>query len=119
MRWSLAISFTIGSLMALTISHPSTAWDVGCWLLGVPIAIVALWVTWKYCIFIWRALNPIFEPVPSPPEIAARLEIEWGRPPTVGEVAAVQTMLVNQRNQQVLNGGLVLGTAYLLGHHDR
>jgi len=53
-------------------------------------------------------------PLPSPAQIAAQLEAEWGRPPTVEEVAAVHQMLTNQHNQALLNSGIGLGALYMI-----
>lgn len=69
--------------------------------------------------FGWRSMETTIhaaQPMPSPDEIAYRLQIEWGRPPTLQEVAAVQQLLVNQRNQNLVNAGMALGALYLL--HD-
>ena len=54
--------------------------------------------------------------VPSPAQIAALLEQEWGRVPTMPEVAAVHQMLTNQKNQALLESGLSLGALYLIDH---
>lgn len=51
----------------------------------------------------------------TPPEIELALYKEWGRP-TVEEVAAVQQMLHQQRNQALLDLGISLGAIYLAGH---
>jgi hypothetical protein len=35
------------------------------------------------------------------------------------EVSAVQQMLINEHNQQLINSGITVGAIFLLGHHDR
>jgi hypothetical protein len=56
-------------------------------------------------------------PVPSPGEIEAVLEDEWGRPPTIVEVAAVHQMLTSRRNEALLATGLSLGALYLMNRN--
>ena len=56
-------------------------------------------------------------PILSPAEVARQLAIDRGRPATVLEVAAVHQMLVDRKNQALLNAGLGLGALYLI-HRD-
>ena len=56
-------------------------------------------------------------PVTSPAGIAAVLEEEWGRPPTIVEVAAVHQMLTTRRNEALFATGLSLGGLYLMGEN--
>jgi hypothetical protein len=119
MRQLLLICFSVGVVLALTTPNHSGPHVVGLWALGLPIGVVVLWLFWKVSLVFWHALDPFFETVPSPQVIAVRLEDEWGRPPTVVEVAAVQQMLINEHNQRLINGGIALGAIYLLGHHDQ
>jgi hypothetical protein len=65
-------------------------------------------------------LNAAMKPVPNPAEISWGLQQEWGRQPTVQEVAAVQQMLTSERNQSLLNSGITLGALYLMDRnlHD-
>lgn len=76
-----------------------------------------------FIVFVWKAAGWGFDEamlgaqaIPSPQETSASLQQEWGRPPTVQEVAAVQQILVNQRNQHLTNAGLTFGALYLM--HD-
>lgn len=117
-RQIVVICFCVGLIMVITLPNPSGARVVGFWVMGIPIGIAFMWCCWKLSVVIWRALDPLFETVPSPQVIAVRLEQEWGRPPTVVEVAAVQQMLINEHNQHLINGGLIIGAIFLLGHHD-
>jgi hypothetical protein len=117
-RQLLVSCFSLGVIMALTLPDHSGARVVGFWAIGIPIAIGALWCCWKFSVVIWRALDPLFETVPSPQVIAIRLEEEWGRPPTVVEVAAVHQMVIAEHNQRLINCGIALGAIFLLGHHD-
>ena len=64
-----------------------------------------------------RSLKVALRPVPSPAQIASQLEQEWGRPATVQEVAAVQQMLLNSRNEALFGVGISLGALYLIDHN--
>jgi hypothetical protein len=86
--------------------------------MGIPVGTLVMWCCWRFSVVIWHALDPLFETVPSPQAIAIRIEEEWGRPPTVLEVATVQQMLINEHNQRLVNSGIALGAIYLLGHLD-
>ena len=56
-------------------------------------------------------------PIPTPAEIFWQLEHEWGRPPTVVEVAAVHQMLSSRRNEAAVTAGVGLGALYLTHKH--
>lgn len=56
-------------------------------------------------------------PLPDPRQIAVQLQEEWGRPPTVEEVAAVQQLLTSQRNQALVQSGIGIGALYLFEHN--
>ena len=82
--------------------------------LGIPFLVLL-------CTGISRMLEPSFYalrqlrlPIPSPPEIEASLWQEWGRRPTLQEVAAVEQMLHNQRNRDLVNAGMGFGALYLI-----
>lgn len=62
----------------------------------------------------FNSLKVASQPIPSAAEIGWQLTQEWGRPATVQEVAAVQQMLVSEKNQHLLNAGMALGGIYLL-----
>jgi hypothetical protein len=64
-----------------------------------------------------RSLKIALQPVPSPAQIAYQLELEWGRPATVQEIAAVQQMLLNGMNEALLGVGISLGALYLINHN--
>ena len=71
----------------------------------------------------WRGMGFVMDnasiatrPIPSPPEIAWQLQQEWGRQPTVEEVAAVQQLLMNERNQALVNAGMSLGAHYIMSN---
>jgi hypothetical protein len=123
MRQLLVICFSVGVFMIVTLPNHSDARAVGYWLIGVQIAIALLWCCWRFWLLIWHALDPLldplFETVSSPQVIAIRLEEEWGRPPTVVEVAAVHGMLISEHNQRMINSGLIIGAIFLLGHHEQ
>jgi len=61
-------------------------------------------------------------PAPSTADIALLLEADWGRSPTIVEVAAVHQMLTSRRNEALLATGLSLSALYLTDrspHHER
>ena len=65
-------------------------------------------------------MDAAMKPIPSPAEISWQLQQEWGRPATVQEVAAVQQILVNEKNQAMIGAGVTLGAVYLIDrnlHH--
>lgn len=85
---------------------------------SIMIAVPVLWwfirLGWRIGGEIWRELEVASTPVPTPAEIALRLQHEWGRPATLPEVAAVHQMLSNRRNEAFLDSGLALGALYLI-----
>jgi hypothetical protein len=54
------------------------------------------------------------QPLPTPAQIDVSLQQEWGREPKVQEVAAVQQLLVNEKDEGMINAGIGLGALYLL-----
>lgn len=66
-----------------------------------------------------QQINIAFEGIPSPAQIEQNLTKEWGREPTVAEIADVHQMLTSRHNQALLNAGLTFGGLYLLGHHGK
>jgi hypothetical protein len=117
-RRIVALTFIVGVGVVIVSPDHSGAQVTGLWLLGVPIALTALWCSWRVFRLFLRALDSIFQPVPSPTQIAIQLQASWGRPPTVVEVAAVRQMLIDEHNQRLINGGLALSAAYLIGHYE-
>jgi len=81
---------------------------IGIFLLALPVA----------CYWAKRAVDDAFDavttPVPAPAQIAAQLEAEWGRPPTVTEVAAFHQMLTSQKNEALIASGITLGSLYMM-----
>ena len=68
-------------------------------------AVLAVWVlTVLGYLYSWANtdLDVAVTPVPSPHEIAYQLQAEWGREPTVVEVAAVHQMLTSRRTEAAL-----------------
>lgn len=63
-----------------------------------------------------QAINTLDRPILSPNEIELALWREWGRQPSVQEVAAVEQMLHNERNQALVTAGMGAGALYLLLH---
>jgi hypothetical protein len=83
------------------------------------VAIPCFWVLrwgWRLGGYASDQLKTATTPLPTPDQIRASLEAEWRRPATVQEVAAVQQMLTNERNQALFNSGMALGAIYLLRH---
>ena len=64
-----------------------------------------------------RNLDVVRRGVPTPAYIAAELQREWGREPTVQEVAAVHQMLTSRHNQALLDTGIGLGALYLMNRN--
>ena len=129
---SLSRQVTTAGLVSLALGvvitgiHRDADATIGSWLIGGGlIAIIGFW-TIAFGIAWWRAVSAEMKvastPVPSPAEIALLLEAEWGRPPTIVEVAAVHQMLTTRRNEALLATGLSLGALYLADrslHHGR
>lgn len=70
--------------------------------------------TYLYLRALAQNMHQAMRPIPSPPEIAWALQCEWGRSPTVEEVAAVHQMLQSEKNQALLGTGIGLGALYLM-----
>jgi hypothetical protein len=90
---------------------------------GSLLLIAALWIPLIW-VFYWKLgcnaldnVGAITTPIPSSAEISWQLGQEWGRPATVQEVAAVQQMLINRKNQALFHAGISLGAIYLIGKH--
>ena len=88
---------------------------VGAFLLIIPVA--CIW-TKRFVDAGFDALKVATTPVPSPQQIAAGLEAEWGRPATVEEVAAVRQMIASRRNEAAVIAGLSFGAIFLAARHD-
>jgi hypothetical protein len=93
--------------------------QAGAVMLGIGVVMMTAPLVWRILRFFYRLgaemgaeLRVASTPVPSPAEIAFQLQLEWGRSPTVQEVAAVQQMLSNRRNEALINSGLALGALY-------
>lgn len=99
----LPVQFIVGSLIAVV--------PIGIWLL------VQVWRTFSSDL--GRELRVASQNVPSPAEISVQLESEWGRPPSVEEVTAVQQMLHNRRNEALVNSGVTLGALYFMQRGNR
>ncbi len=77
-----------------------------------------LWrAAWRFGAATGRSAVIASRPLPSPAEIESALVREWGRQPTVQEVAAVQQMLANERNQHLINAGVGLGALYMMNRN--
>jgi hypothetical protein len=112
---------SIGIGVAITSVHSGSAATIGGWFIGGGlIAIIGYW-TIAFGIAWTRAISAEMKiastPVPSPGEIAALLEEEWGRAPSVVEVGAVHGMLASRRSEALLATGLSLGALYLMDHN--
>jgi hypothetical protein len=73
-----------------------------------------LWGGWAFGRSLGREVRVAAQPLPSPAQISAQLEAEWGRPATVEEVAAVHQMLASRRNEALINSGVGVGALYLM-----
>ena len=116
--------FAIGAVLASGPDGGQSTVAAGFVLAGIA-AVIGFWGA-VFAVRFSQALGDEFTtattPVPSPAEIAALLEAEWGRPASVVEVAAVHQMLSSARYEALLTTGLTLGALYLMDHnlhHDR
>ena len=73
-------------------------------------------------VMIWRLygwanqdLQLALTPVQSPPQIADQLQQEWGRAPTVVEVAAIHQMMTSQRAEAAVTTAAKYAFIYELG----
>ncbi len=75
------------------------------------------------CFFVWvlvaanwwaHQATVVFTPLPTPAQIYSEVLAEFGRPPTLDEVAAVQQMLHNRRNEALVNAGIGFGALYVI-----
>jgi len=119
MLWYEIALVLIGLGTIALVSHLFT--QAGGVLLGVGLSMIAVPLVWGYARFFWRLgatigteVRVATTPVPSPAQIFFQLQAEWGRPPTVQEVAVVQTMLSNRRNEALISVGIALGAIYLI-----
>lgn len=94
----------------------------GLWVsAGVLFVLFAIWwmtQMWRAGAAIGTEARIAMQGVPSPAEIAAHLEAEWGRPATFQEVAVTHQMLTSRHNQAMLNAGIGFGAIYLANRHD-
>lgn len=74
----------------------------------------ACYWAWKVGSGVGQSFGRLAQPIPTPQHIAWQLQQEWGRPPTVEEVAAVHGMLLSRRHEDLLNVGIGLGAVYLV-----
>lgn len=127
MSWSASKQVTVTGLasvgigVAITGVHKGSDVTIGNWLIGSGLLTIFGYWTIAFGVAWYRAISAEMKvastPVPSPAEIAVVLEFEWGRTPTIVEVAAVHQMLTSRRNEALVATGLTLGAFYLMGHH--
>lgn len=87
-------------------------------VLILPITVFwALRFGWQFGGWLMGEAQVAATPIPSPFEIAAGLQAEWGRPPTASEVAVVQQALISRRNQALGAAALGFGALYLSDRH--
>ena len=114
--WGGVALFGLGAVLGSANSGGKQAVPAGFMVAGV-VAVFGFWGA-VFAIRFSSAIGDEFAvattPVPSPGEIANALEAEWGRPPTVVEVAAVHQMLTSRKNEALLTTGLSLGALYLM-----
>ena len=91
------------------------------WAIGIAVTALVLRIGFVWCRYWWRvgadigqSVRNLSVPMPTPYEIESALCREWHRPPTVQEVAAVEQMLHNQRNRDLVNAGMGFGALYLI-----
>jgi hypothetical protein len=100
--------------------------QLGAVTLGIGVVMLIAPLVWRYLRFCWQLgatigneLQLAITPLPTPAQIAFQLQAEWGRTPTVQEVAAVQQLLSNRRNEALISSGVALGALYLIDRSVR
>lgn len=101
------------------IGHPTSHIGDAFILIGAFLLTFPWMCTWgvRAGIGLGKEINVASRGVPDPAYIQAQLRAEWGREPTMQEVAAVHTMLTNRHNQALLNTGIGLGAIYLMNQN--
>ena len=94
-----------GSTLSAAFIFFGMAWIMFFW--------AAVWAV-KFGSTLGQEVHAASTPIPSPAEISAQLEAEWGRPAPVEEVAAVHQMLTSRKNEALLGAGIGLGALYLM-----
>ena len=112
------------SLITYTTTHQGSIFGGYCMMAG-SFGLAWFWggiIGWRVGRSIMADLTTGTTPVPTPGEIAPTLEVEWGRPATVQEVAAVHQMLMARKHDALLSAGLTLGAVYAIDrsfHHHQ
>lgn len=81
---------------------------------------IGYWIclyAWRFGVETMKEAQVACQGVPTPQYIAQELRKEWGRDPSMQEVAAVHTMLANRHNQALVNTGIGLGAMYLMNRN--
>jgi len=94
-----------GSTLSAAFIFFGMAWIMFFW--------AAVWAV-KFGSALGEEMRVASTPIPSPAEISAQLEAEWGRPATIEEVAAVHQILTSRKNEALLSAGIGLGALYLM-----
>ena len=121
---SISIWWTIAGVIAIGIGGATSGNDNSG---GSTLSAAFLFFGMAWIMFFWAAVWAVkfgsalgeevrvaSTPIPSPAEISAQLEAEWGRPATIEEVAAVHQMLTSRKNEALLSAGIGLGALYLM-----
>jgi len=94
-----------GSTLSAAFIFFGMAWIMFFW--------AAVWAV-KFGSALGEEVRVASTPIPSPAQISAQLEAEWGRPATIEEVAAVHQILTSRKNEALLSAGIGLGALYLM-----
>jgi hypothetical protein len=108
------------SLVLIVTSKGTLGWIGVCVFLGLGFSwfvIAVVRVGWAAGGEINKAISPQLNL--SPIQIAQQMRQELGREPTFEEVAAVHQMLMSERNQALVRGGLGLGALLVIGNGGR
>jgi hypothetical protein len=124
--WVWVVLFIFGLIIEAGTNSPtdtSTAGNTTSFEWLVLFGMVVVWLIWMPALLVFvshrirdafAAANVASQPIPSPAEIGWQLSQEWGRPATVQEVAAVQQMLINEKNQALITAGITFGALYMM-----
>ncbi len=124
--WARFVRFAVRLLIAasalellLVLCFGHAQGSFASFMLGAGLVIFSLWLCLLMLfvfLFVWRASQVAFTPIPGPAEIKTQLRAYLGRQPTLEEMNAAQQMIKTRRNEALLGLGAVFGGLYLGGH---
>lgn len=116
--WTIVgvVAIGIGGALSGTDSSGGSTLSAGLVLFGTTWVVFFWGTVWvlKFGSALCQQVDVACTPTPSPAEISALLQAEWGRPATIAEVAAVHQMLTARKNEALLTAGIGLGALYFM-----